>query len=139
MDIFKLTFSVILFLFIGLLPAHSQDDLLDMLDEMVEEEPTEVAYTFKSTRIINSHSIERMKAQQLDFRINHRFGELNTGAYELWGLDEALISFDFGYGITDWLMVGIRRSTYEKTYDGSLKFSILRQKEGAKNMPVALS
>ena len=119
--------------------VHAQDDLLDMLDEVVEEEPTEVAYTFKSTRIINAHSIERMKARQLDFRINHRFGEINSGVYGLWGLDDALISFDFGYGITDWLMVGLRRSTYHKTYDGSLKFSILRQTKGAKSIPVAVS
>ena len=119
--------------------TFGQDDLLDLLDEEVKDEPVEVTATFKSTRIINSHSIERMKAHQLDFRINHRFGELNAGAYELWGLDQALVSFDFGYGINDWLMVGFRRSTFQKTYDGSLKFSILRQTEGVKTIPVALS
>lgn len=117
----------------------AQDDLLDMLDEEVGETTQEVAYTFKSTRIINSHSIERMKAGQLDFRINHRFGKINQGWYDLWGIDNALISFDFGYGVTDWLMVGFRRSTYKKMYDGSLKFTILRQTTGAKNIPVALS
>ena len=119
--------------------AKAQTDIMDLINEYAEEEPDEVAYTFKSTRIINAHSIERMQAHQLDFRINHRFGELNSGAYELWGLDQALISFDFGYGITDWLMVGFRRSTYEKTYDGSLKWSILRQKKGATPMPIAMS
>jgi hypothetical protein len=118
---------------------YAQDDLLDLLDEQVEEEPVEVAYTFKSTRIINSHSIERMKYGQLDFRINHRFGEVNLGWRDLWGLDQAKISFDFGYGITNWLMVGFRRSTYNKLYDGSLKFSILRQTKGSKTIPVALS
>lgn len=117
----------------------AQDDLLDLLEEQVEEEPVEVAYTFKSTRVINSHSIERMKFGQLDFRINHRFGEVNLGWRELWGLDQAKISFDFGYGITDWLMVGFRRSTYKKMYDGSLKFSILRQTTGSRTIPVALS
>ena len=119
---------------------HAQeDDLMSMLDEVVEDEPLEVAYTFKSTHVINAHSIERMKSKQLDFRINHRFGEVGLGAYELWGIDQALVSFDFGYGVTDWLMVGIRRSTYKKIYDGSLKFSILRQTEGSKNIPVAVS
>ena len=117
----------------------AQDDLLDMLEDQIEEEPVEVAYTFKSTRIINSHSIERMKFGQLDFRINHRFGQVDLGWRELWGLDQAKISFDFGYGVTDWLMIGFRRSTYKKMYDGSLKFSILRQKSGSKVMPIALS
>jgi hypothetical protein len=80
-----------------------------------------------------------MTARQLDFRVNHRFGEINSGYENFWGLDNALISLDFGYGINDWLMVGLRRSTYKKTIDGSLKFSVLRQTKGAKVMPVALS
>lgn len=130
-----------LFLLLGILGGqlYGQDDLMDLLDDQVEEEPVEVAYTFKSTRVINSHSIERMKFGQLDFRINHRFGEVNLGWRELWGLDQAKISFDFGYGVTDWLMVGFRRSTYKKMYDGSLKFSILRQTTGSRTIPVALS
>lgn len=134
--------KTILYLLLILIPSMgllAQDDLMDMLEEEVGESTEEVAYTFKSTRVINGHSIERMKQQQLDFRINHRFGEINQGWYELWGLDNAFISFDFGYGITDWMMVGIRRSTWEKTYDGSLKFSIFRQTKGARNFPVAIS
>lgn len=132
---------LLIFLFIIPLSEqiHAQDDLMDLLEDQVKEEPVEVAYTFKSTRIINSHSIERMKYGQLDFRINHRFGQVDLGWRELWGLDQAKISFDFGYGITDWLMIGFRRSTYKKLYDGSLKFSILRQKTGSRTMPIALS
>jgi hypothetical protein len=118
---------------------HGQDDLLDMLDKQVGDTTLEVTATFKSTHVINSHSVERMKAHQLDFRINHRFGELNQGAYDLWGLDNALVSFDFGYGINNWLMVGFRRSTYKKLYDGSLKFSLWRQTTGARTFPVSIS
>jgi hypothetical protein len=121
-------------------PVFSQDDdLLNILDEEVGEEINYTAYTFKTTRIINGHSIEQMKKRQLDFRVNHRFGQINSGAYELWGLDNAFINIAFEYGITDWLMAGIRRGTYQKTYDGSLKFRILRQSKGAKVMPVSLS
>ncbi len=132
-------YLAVLFLMIGTISISAQDDLLDMLDEEVGEETLEVAYTFKSTRVINSHSIERMKKQQLDFRINHRFGEINSGYENFWGLDNALISLDFGYGVNDWLMVGLRRSTYNSTIDGSLKFTIIRQTTGAKNFPVAIS
>ena len=73
----------------------AQDDLLDILDTEVEEEPEVVLATFKSTRIINGHSIERMVKRQLDFRINHRFGKLNEGGYALYGLDNALINLSF--------------------------------------------
>lgn len=121
------------------LAVFAQDDLMDILGEEVEEEIDYTAYTFKSSHIINGHSIEQMKKQQLDFRINHRFGQLNSGAYELWGLDNAVINFCFDYGITDWLMIGLRRGTYQKTYDGSLKFRILRQSKGKRVMPVSLS
>ncbi len=129
------------FLAISFLPLSiiAQDDLLDELDGEVEEEVEYTAYTFKSTRVVNGQSIEQMKKRQLDFRINHRFGQINTGAYELWGLDNAIINFCFEYGITDWLMVGFRRGTYQKTYDGSLKFRLLRQSKGKKVMPIALS
>jgi hypothetical protein len=85
-------------------PLLAQDDLLDMLDSEVVEEPDIVAYTFKTTRIINGHSIERMVKRQLDFRINHRFGQLNEGLYSIFGLDNALINFSFEYGINDWLI-----------------------------------
>ncbi|NOR88550.1 MAG: hypothetical protein GQ527_13175 [Bacteroidales bacterium] len=119
--------------------VFAQDDLMDILGEEVEEEIDYTAYTFKSTHVINGHSIEQMKKQQLDFRINHRFGQLNSGAYELWGLDNAVINFCFDYGVTDWLMIGLRRGTYQKTYDGSLKFRLLRQSKGKRVMPIAVS
>lgn len=130
---------IITFLFYLIKGASAQEDLLNMIDSIVTPTTEEVAYTFKSTRIINGHSIERMKAGQLDFRINHRFGEVGLGAYDLWGIDQSFVSFDFGYGITDRIMVGIRRSTYKKMYDGSLKLTLVRQSKGEKNFPLSIS
>jgi hypothetical protein len=116
-----------------------QDDLLDMLDK---EPATEINYTtatFKSTRVLNGHSVERMPAGQLDVRISHRFGRVNSGAYEFFGLDQSNVHFGLEYGITDWLMIGLGRGTYEKTYDGFTKLTLLRQSAGAKVMPVSVS
>lgn len=132
------SFILVLVLVVFSVRAGAQD-LMDELDAEVGEYTEYAAYTFKSTRILNGHSIERMQQRQLDFRINHRFGELNSGAYELWGLDNALISFSLEYGITDWFMVGARRSTSQKTYDGFTKFTVLRQSTGAVTMPVSVS
>ncbi len=117
----------------------SQDDLLDLLNEGAEEETSFASATFKSTRIMNGHSVERMPGGQLDFRISHRFGTLNSGAYEFFGLDQANIHFSLEYGINDWLMAGIGRGTYEKTYDAFGKVTLLRQSSGARNMPVTVS
>lgn len=120
------------------LAVKAQDDLMDMLGS--DEETVEYAYaTFKTTRIINSHTVENPAPGVLLFMIQHRFGRVNTGIYELFGLDQASIRFGFEYGVADWLSIGYGRSSFEKTYDGFLKFKLLRQSSGARKMPVTLS
>ncbi len=114
-------------------------DLEKLLDESTDNDVNYVSATFKSTRIASGHSIERMPEGQLDVRISHRFGQINSGAYNFWGLDQANIHISVEYGITNWVMVGVGRGTYEKTYDGFTKFSILRQSTGKRKMPVSLS
>jgi len=136
----KLTLLIILssaFIFSNKILA--QDDLENILNNEVPEETNYATATFKATRIMNGQSIERMPQGQLDFRIHHRFGTLNQGYYNLWGLDGANTHFSLEYGITNWLMVGAGRGTSEKTFDGFYKFSLWRQSTGAKKMPVSIS
>lgn len=128
-----------LFIHFFIVNLSAQDDLMKMLEENEDTQAQYVAATFKSTRIVNGHSIERMKKEQLEFRVSHRFGRLNSGAYELWGLDQAHIHFGLEYGITDWLMAGVGRGTYQKTFDGFTKVSLLRQSTGKRNIPVSAS
>lgn len=122
------------------IPAMAQDDEIEQLLNLSDSTKTEfVTATFKATRILNSHSIERMPQGQLDFRIHHRFNTINSGIYNFWGLDGATTHFSLEYGITDWLMIGLGRGTEEKTYDGFAKFSIKRQTTGSKPFPVSIS
>jgi len=130
-------FFLSIFLFISQLAVSQDIDAL--MDNEMEQETNYIAATFKSTRIINAHSVEQMKAKHLDFRISHRFGALNTGGYNFFGLDQSTIHLSLEYGLFDWLMVGIGRSNFQKTYDGFLKFKILRQSTGNKKMPITLS
>ncbi|OFX58157.1 MAG: hypothetical protein A2066_02655 [Bacteroidetes bacterium GWB2_41_8] len=130
-------------IFTGLLLFLSGNIFSQDLDALMnaETKPT-VDYataTFKSTRIINGHSNEQMKEKQLDFRISHRFGTLNSGLYGLFGLDESQIHFSLEYGLKDWLMLGAGRASQNKTYDGFAKIRLLRQSSGARFMPVHLS
>lgn len=120
------------------LPAGGQD-LDSLLEAQFIETTNYTLATFKATRILNGHSIERTHEGQLDFRISHRFGRINEGAYEFFGLDQAHIHLGFDYGIKDWLMVGIGRGTFEKTVDGLTKFILFRQSSGARSMPVSVS
>jgi hypothetical protein len=131
--------SVFVFFFLLSTSLLAQDDLMNLLNQNTPPETNFTTATFKSTRIMNGQSIERMPPGQLDVRISHRFGTVNTGAYNFFGLDQANIHIGFDYGIFNWLMIGAGRGTYEKTYDGFAKFSVLRQSTGAKNMPVSLS
>lgn len=124
--------------------VYAQDiDLFKEMDEQNKKETKEkidyAAYTFKTTRLVNGHTIENLGKGILDFRINHRFGRVNQGAYDLFGLDNASMRMALDYGITDRLMVGVGRSTFEKQFDGFLKYKILRQSAGYKNMPITLS
>jgi hypothetical protein len=118
--------------------AQEEESLLDLLGP---EEPltTYATASFKTNRIINSHSLENTAKGVMDVKISHRFGFLNTGYYEIFGLDQATIRLGIDYGLLDWLTIGAGRSSYEKTYDGYVKARILRQSKGAKNMPLTLS
>ena len=116
-----------------------EDDLLSLIDDEEEEKVEYVTASFKTNRIINLSSLENTPAGVFDFKIGHRFGFINQGIYELFGLDNATIRLGADLGITDRLMVGFGRSSYQKTYDGYLKFKLLRQSTGAKKMPVTLS
>ncbi len=128
--------GLFLLVFAGKVCSQDMDALLN-----AETKPT-IDYataTFKSTRIINGHSIEQMKKKQLDFRISHRFGTLNEGTYGLFGLDHSVIHLSLEYGLKNWLMVGAGRGSYNKTYDSFTKIRLLRQSSGEKWMPVSLS
>lgn len=129
-------FSALLLLS-GLL-AQEEEDLLALLGEPA---PT-TAYTtaaFKTNRVINFHSLESTAGGVLDFKISHRFGMLNQGAYDLFGLDNASIRIGADYGLSDRLTVGFGRSSYQKTYDGFVKMKLLRQSSGKKVMPLTLA
>lgn len=95
--------------------------------------------TFKSSRVILGQSVETPPNGALTILISHHFGALNSGAYEFFGLDQASTRIGLEYGINDFIGVGIGRSTYEKTFDGYLKFRVLRQSKGKRNMPLSIS
>lgn len=95
--------------------------------------------SFKTTRIVNGQSIENVGAGILDFRILHRFGTINSGAYNFYGLDQATMRIGLDYGITKNLMIGIGRSTYEKQFDGFVKYKMVSQQTGERNIPLSIS
>ena len=120
-------------------PLVAQDDLMKLMEaESGDTKTVEfTTATFKTTRIINGHSVENVAPGVLDLRISHRFGFISGGAYELFGLDQASMRIGVDYGLTNRWMIGVGRSTFQKQYDGFTKFKILRQARA--KMPVTVS
>lgn len=114
----------------------AQDD--DLLKDVANDKPakTSVGSAFKSSRVIMSQSIEMLKPGVLDFRILHRFGTVNQGAKEFFGLDQATIRLGFDYGISRNLTIGIGRGSYRKELDGFIKGKLLHQQ--VNGMPLSL-
>lgn len=113
------------------------------IDLFAEKDTTKVkdiiTATFKSSRVVNGQSIENVGVGVLDFKILHRFGAINQGGYELFGIDQATMRMGLDYGLTNRLMFGVGRSTYQKQYDGFVKYKLLQQQTGLKEIPVGIS
>ncbi len=134
-------YKQLLILTILLLPAvlvkAQEPSLLDILGE--GEKTTEyTTNAFKGSRVINSHSMEMLHPGTMDFRILHRFGRINQGVYQLFGLDQASMRMGFDFGLQKNLVVGVGRSTSKKELDGFIKYRLLWQSKGARVMPVSV-
>jgi hypothetical protein len=124
---------------LSILTVKAQDDLLDILNDEQVPETNYALATFKGARLINGHTIVTRKAKELEFIISHRFGRINTGIDEFFGLDGANVRFSLEYGITNNLTGGIGRNSFEKVYDGFLKYGILKQSSGKVVMPISVT
>lgn len=119
--------------------AFAQDTIVE---DYIEDEPI----TFASTRIVSGHSLETLTKGMMDFRIEHRFGDIagmNGGPQNMFGFDmlsDMRIALE--YGITDKLMIGAGRckgtgAPYRSLLDGFAKYRILTQKKN--EMPISLA
>ncbi|HJM16770.1 MAG TPA: DUF5777 family beta-barrel protein [Flavobacteriales bacterium] len=107
--------------------SFNADDLFYLLNNEDEKEEVLVSAIFKGTKIINLQSVELTNEQELQFIISHRFGTINSGIMDLYGLDYGSIRMSFDYGIKDWINIGVARSSYGKIIDGSIKYELLHQ------------
>ncbi len=108
----------------------AQDDLLE---ELEADQPDEAQYAdaaFKGLKIVNFESTKLADKKALYFIVAHRFGSVENGIDDFFGLDNAVTRLQLIYGVTDWLNVGIARSSFQKTYGAHLKYRLARQKEG---------
>ncbi len=113
----------------------AQDDLLQLLDD---DANYKISSTFKDVKIVNGQSVELVNQGDLLFLIQHRFGPLNSGGYNLYGLDNSQVRFALDYGVNDWASVGLGRSSFLKTIDANSKIKLVSQSKGEKAFPVSI-
>ena len=126
----KRVFSVLSLLSISATCLHAQYESLLKDLEPGKAKKEYVTNAFKSSRVVNGHSMELIGKGVLDFRILHRFGTVNQGVSEFFGLDQASMRMGFDYGVGKNLTIGIGRSTLKKELDGFIKWRAVRQTVG---------
>ena len=117
--------TIIFSIFFCSFSVKAQDNLLNLLSQ--DDEPIYISYLFKGTKVVNGQSVELPSKGVLQFTIQHRFGTLNSGVYNLYGLDNSQVRLSFDYGIKDFLALGLGRSSTTKTIDANTKLRIKRQ------------
>lgn len=127
---------------------YSQEDENTLINNEVHDVPdtNRVEDTFYSTRIINGHSTETLRKGVMEFRVEHRFGDIAGdagGVQTMFGFDNSSdIRIALEYGVTRDIMVGFGRSKgtgspYKSLLDGFVKYKILAQKK--MGSPVTIS
>lgn len=104
-----------------------QDDLLGEID--TDSVPNPVMAVFKSLKIVNFESTKLVGHKGLLFNVSHRFGSVENGFDTFFGLDDAVTRLQFIYGVSDGFNIGISRSSYQKIYEGSIKYRLVKQSE----------
>jgi hypothetical protein len=113
----------------------SQEDLLSEIDtdSVINQYATAA---FKGLKIVNFESTKLVAKKELKLIISHRFGSVKNGFDNFFGLDDAVTRINFVYGLTEWLNVGASRSSFQKIYEVSAKYNLLRQKDNG--FPVSI-
>lgn len=109
-------------------PLNAQVRNEDLLDLAGKQDKSFVSATFKTTRLINFHTCEVLGRRCLDFRISHRFADINSGSYNAWGIDGgANVRLSLEYSHDGRLMFGIGRTSEKKMVDAFAKYKLIRQ------------
>ncbi|TDO20856.1 DUF5777 family beta-barrel protein [Pedobacter duraquae] len=114
--------------------ASAQDDLEKAIP-IIKTTHEKVSATFKSTKLINGHTNETIYKNEMDFKVDHRFGDIagsNGGLRQFFGLDQSTdVRIGFDYGLSDRVTVGLARAkgatAVQQLYELSIKYRLLEQ------------
>jgi hypothetical protein len=98
-----------------------------------------VGHTFESVWLIDNQTVMVPLKNTFEFDINHRFGTINNGYKDFWGIyAPSNIRMGFSYTPLDNLMVGFGFTKERLIWDVNAKYAILKE-YGDNPMPISLT
>lgn len=116
--------------------AFAQDDLLKDIDTIQAKTPDTGQPAFKALQIVTGQSTKLPAKNEWYIVVAHRFGDVSKGFKDFFGLDDASTKLGVIYGITDGISVSLSRETNLKTFEGAVKYKLVKQSE---NFPVDIA
>ncbi|KFF22844.1 DUF5777 family beta-barrel protein [Chryseobacterium sp. JM1] len=108
--------------------ASAQEDLLKDIDTLkTNAEVSQPA--FKALQIVTGQSTKLSAKKEWYIVVAHRFGDISTGFKNFFGLDDASTKLGVIYGVTDGISVSLSRETNMKTFEGAVKYKLVKQSE----------
>lgn len=113
--------------------SFAQEDLLKDIDT-IQTKNTDVSQpAFKALQIVTGQSTKLPAKNEWYIVVAHRFGDVSKGFKDFFGLDDASTKLGVIYGVTDGISVSLSRETNLKTFEGGVKYRLVKQNE---NVPV---
>ena len=131
-----------LLLFILFLVQTTQtfgQELLELLNEELQDSTNTVQATFKMTRITFGQSLETRKKGILEVSAFNRFWDSPNATSQSFVADRLSTRFALEYAVSDKFTMGLGATTWDRLFDGFVKFRVLEQKTGNQNIPFAIT
>ncbi|BAP33460.1 uncharacterized protein CHSO_4423 [Chryseobacterium sp. StRB126] len=112
--------------------AFAQEDLLKDIDTVQTNTDTSQP-AFKALQIVTGQSTKLAAKKEWYMVVAHRFGDVSAGFKDFFGLDNASTKLGVIYGVTDAISLSLSRETNMKTFEGGIKYRLVKQNE---NFPV---
>lgn len=108
--------------------VSAQEDLLKDIDTLKTTASTSQP-AFKALQIVTGQSTKLSAKNEWYIIVAHRFGDISTGFKNFFGLDDASTKLGVIYGVTDGISVSLSRETNMKTFEGAVKYKLVKQSE----------
>lgn len=126
--------NLLFFILVPFVLWSQEEDLLSQIDTV--DSNTTVQSAFKALKIVNLESTKLAAKGDFYLMIAHRFGYVDNGFEDFFGIDNANTQIKFLYGVNEWMTLHVARSGFQKTYEVGGKFSLMQQKSDG--FPIAI-